>query len=80
MASGFIGLDNPRYCLFGDAINVASRLSTTGEPSKIQISTECHKMLEKVGGYVTQERGIIDIKGKHSLKTYWLVKAASSTN
>ncbi|KAK6758426.1 hypothetical protein RB195_015943 [Necator americanus] len=72
LVAGVIGAQKPQYDIWGNTVNLASRMDTHGEPRRIHVTTGMGEILRR-GGYRVQSRGKIKVKGvKEPMETFLL--------
>ncbi|XP_072512663.1 adenylate cyclase type 6 [Salminus brasiliensis] len=71
VVAGVIGARKPQYDIWGNTVNVASRMDSTGVPDRIQVTTDLHQVLASKG-YQLECRGVVKVKGKGEMTTYFL--------
>ncbi|XP_051981336.1 adenylate cyclase type 4-like [Xyrauchen texanus] len=77
--AGVIGAHKPQYDMWGNTVNVASRMDSTGVLNKIQVTDETAAVAQSLGYSVTL-RGVISVKGKGDLTTYFIDTESSNLN
>merc|ERR1719397_1028152 len=71
IVAGVIGAKKPQYDIWGNAVNFASRMDSTGVVGKIQVTQDIESIL-KPKGFALTKRGTIAVKGKGDMVTYFL--------
>ena len=71
VVAGVIGRKRFLYDLWGDAVNTASRMESHGSPGRIQVTRATYELLRD--DFVCEPRGTLEIKGKGSMETWYLV-------
>lgn len=69
--TGVIGVKRLHYDVWGDTVNIASRMESTGQPGKVQVSASVWQLLR--GQHRFACRGTIPVKGKQAMCTFFLL-------
>ncbi|KAG5885373.1 Adenylyl cyclase 78C [Gonioctena quinquepunctata] len=72
LVCGVIGARKPVFDIWGDTVNLASRMDSTGVTGAIQVPKETAQILG-MRGYELKKRGVIDVKGKGKMETYFVI-------
>ncbi|MBD2040449.1 adenylate/guanylate cyclase domain-containing protein [Microcoleus sp. FACHB-672] len=75
VVAGVIGTHKFTYDLWGDTVNIASRMESQGIIGKIQVTSATYERLRE--RYKFEDRGLIDVKGKGEMRTYLLLDRQS---
>ncbi|TMC68632.1 MAG: adenylate/guanylate cyclase domain-containing protein [Chloroflexi bacterium] len=76
MIGGVIGRRKFVFDVWGDAVNTAARMESTGEAGRIQISEPTYRLLRDA--FVCEPRGSMEVKGKGQMMTWWLIREGVS--
>lgn len=81
VTAGVLRGERSRFQLFGDSVNTAARMESTGVKGKIQISESTAQLLREAGrtDWFEERKETVQAKGKGVMKTYFLVKGHTRT-
>jgi adenylate cyclase len=77
IVAGIVGVKKFAYDIWGDTVNTASRMESSGEVGKVNISQATYKLLKEESDFIFVGRGEIEAKGKGKMEMYF-VEAAST--
>jgi adenylate cyclase len=76
MVAGVVGTRKFFYDVWGDTVNIASRMESTGMPGRIQVSKTTYERVK--GAFLLEARGLVDVKGKGPMDTWFLLGPKTS--
>ena len=67
-----IGAQKPQYDIWGDTVNIASRMESSGEEGKVNISQATHELIKEDQDLTFEFRGMIATKGKGEMEMWFV--------
>ena len=75
VVAGIVGLKKFQYDIWGDTVNIASRMESTGDPGLVNISDTTYRHVKDIAGLRFISRGQVQVKGKGALEMYFVERA-----
>ena len=76
LVAGVVGTQKFQYDLWGDSVNIASRMESKGESGKVNISETTYNLIKSHPEFKFQDRGVIQVKGDRELRMFFVSKEA----
>jgi class 3 adenylate cyclase len=74
IVAGIVGIKKFQYDVWGDTVNTASRIESSGIVGKVNISESLYELIKDENRFVFEYRGIVNAKGKGEIKMYFVEK------
>lgn len=74
IVAGIVGSRKFQYDIWGDTVNVASRMESNGYPGKVNVSASTYELVKANPSFQFEERGFVEIKGKGAMEMYFVSK------
>jgi len=77
VVAGIVGVKKFQYDVWGDTVNIASRMEVNGEVDKVNISIDTYKLIKENPMFTFESRGKINVKGKGEMEMYYVSRSFS---
>jgi class 3 adenylate cyclase len=80
VVAGIVGVKKFQYDIWGDTVNTASRMESSGEPGKVNISEATYELVKNEPGFSFTSRGRVQAKGKGEMEMYFVQRNDEGTS